>query len=42
MPSRYPNAHPSGTAFEAYDSKTAERALECSREILKYAKAEIV
>jgi len=42
IPSRYPNAHSSGTAFEAYDSKTAERALECSREFLKYAKAEIV
>ncbi len=37
IPSRYPIAHPSGTTFEAYDSKTAERALECSREILKYA-----
>ncbi|MEM4467022.1 MAG: HEPN domain-containing protein [Nitrososphaerota archaeon] len=41
IPSRYPNAHPSGTAFEAYDSKTAERALEYSREILKYAREEI-
>lgn len=41
IPSRYPNAHPSGTAFEAYDPKTAEKALECSREILKYAKEEI-
>ena len=41
IPSRCPNAHPSGTAFEAYDPKTAERALECSREILKYARGEI-
>lgn len=41
IPSRYPNAHPTGTSFEAYDPKTAEKALECSREILKYAKGEI-
>ena len=41
IPSRYPNAHPSGTAFEAYDPKTAERALECSRGILKYAREKI-
>ncbi len=41
IPSRYPNAHPSGTVFEAYDPKTAERALECSRGILNYARGEI-
>ncbi|MCX8193416.1 MAG: HEPN domain-containing protein [Nitrososphaeria archaeon] len=41
IPSRYPNAHPSGTAFEAYDLATAEKAIECSREILNYARGEI-
>lgn len=36
IPSRYPNVHPSGTAFEAYDSKTAERAIQNAKKILEY------
>ena len=36
IPSRYPNAHPSGTAFEAYDSKTAMKAIESAKKILEY------
>lgn len=37
IPSRYPNAHPSGTAFDAYDSKIAEKAIESAKKILDYA-----
>ncbi|MDW7977627.1 MAG: HEPN domain-containing protein [Candidatus Caldarchaeum sp.] len=37
IPSRYPNAHPHGTAFEAYDSTTSERAVQYARRILEFA-----
>ena len=38
IPSRYPNAHPSGTPHEAYDEETSRRALQCSEKILNYVK----
>jgi len=37
IPSRYPNAHPSGTAHEAYDQKTSENAIKSSERIVELA-----
>ena len=37
IPSRYPNAHPSGTAYEAYDQKTSENAIKASEKIIEFA-----
>ncbi|MEM2146942.1 MAG: HEPN domain-containing protein [Candidatus Jordarchaeaceae archaeon] len=31
--SRYPNAHPSGTAYKAYDEVTSQRAIQYAKEI---------
>lgn len=36
IPSRYPNAHPSGTAHEAYDREASQKALECAQRIINY------
>lgn len=36
IPSRYPNAHPSGTAHEAYDLETSKNAINCAERILRY------
>ena len=36
IPARYPNAHPSGTPHEAYDSEASQRALNCSKKILNF------
>ncbi|MBS7250087.1 MAG: HEPN domain-containing protein [Candidatus Freyarchaeota archaeon] len=41
FPSRYPNAHPSGTPHEAYDEVTSKRALSYAKEILSFAKDRI-
>ncbi len=38
VPSRYPNAHPSGTPHEAYDEVTAKRAISCAEAILEFAR----
>ena len=38
IPSRYPNALPSGTPHEAYDEDVSERALNCSRKIVEFVK----
>lgn len=37
IPSRYPNVHPRGTPHEAYDEKTALRAIGCARTIIDYS-----
>ena len=37
IPSRYPNAHPAGTAHEAYDLDTSMRAMECAERIVEFA-----
>lgn len=42
IPSRYPNAHPSGTAYEAYDQDTSRKAIECASRILKYASGRLL
>ncbi|MHA1252568.1 MAG: HEPN domain-containing protein [Candidatus Helarchaeota archaeon] len=39
IPSRYPNAHPSGTSYEAYDEKTALNAIQCAEIIINYVKS---
>lgn len=36
IPSRYPNAHPSGTAHEAYDEETSTRSISSAEKILEY------
>ncbi|MEM1618990.1 MAG: HEPN domain-containing protein [Desulfurococcaceae archaeon] len=36
IPSRYPNAIPSGTPHEAYDEETSRRALNAARRIIEY------
>jgi len=36
IPSRYPNAHPSGTAHEAYDPETSQKAIDSAQRILDY------
>ena len=37
IPSRYPNAHPAGTAHEAYDLETSMKATECAERIVEFA-----
>ena len=41
IPTRYPNAWPSGPPHKHYTQEDAERALEYAREILEFAKREI-
>jgi HEPN domain-containing protein len=41
IPSRYPNALPSGTPHEAYDAETSIKALKASEEIIEYVRREI-
>lgn len=36
IPSRYPNAFPSGTPHEAYDNIISKRALNAAKEIIKF------
>ena len=36
IPSRYPNAHPAGTAYEAYDLETSMKAIECAERIVTF------
>ena len=36
IPSRYPNAHPSGTAYGAYDERVSERSISSAKKILEY------
>lgn len=38
IPSRYPNAHPSGTPHEAYDEETSRRALEAAERVLNFVR----
>lgn len=38
IPSRYPNAHPSGTPHEAYDEEASSRALQAAKRIIDYVK----
>ncbi|MGP3666803.1 MAG: HEPN domain-containing protein [Candidatus Bathyarchaeota archaeon] len=38
IPSRYPNAHPSGTPHEAYDDETSLRAIKCAEIVVEYAR----
>lgn len=38
IPSRYPNAHPSGTPHEAYDEETSRRALEASEKVVNFVR----
>ena len=38
IPARYPNAHPSGTPHEAYDSETSERAIRCAKLIIDFVR----
>jgi len=41
IPSRYPNAHPSGTPHEVYDERISARALECARRIVEYVRGRL-
>jgi len=41
IPSRYPNAHPSGSPHEAYDEEVSERTLNCAQVILEFMKKSI-
>lgn len=41
IPSRYPNAHPSGSPRMAYDDSAARRALGSAKQILDYAKSHV-
>jgi len=41
IPSRYPNALPSGTPHEAYDEETSTRAIKAAEEIVEFAGREI-
>ncbi len=41
IPSRYPNAHPSGTPHEAYDSYTSERAIRCAELLIEFVRKRI-
>jgi HEPN domain-containing protein len=41
IPSRYPNALPSGTLHEAYDEETSTRAIKAAEEIVEFAGREI-
>ncbi|WP_290899362.1 HEPN domain-containing protein [Ferroglobus sp.] len=38
IPSRYPNAHPSGTPHEAYDEETSKRAIRAAEEVVNFAR----
>lgn len=38
IPSRYPNAHPSGTPHEAYDEETSRRALDAAERVIQHVK----
>lgn len=38
IPSRYPNAHPSGTSHEAYDEETSKRALEACEKLISFVR----
>jgi len=38
IPSRYPNAHPSGTPHEAYDEETSERALDSAEKVISFVR----
>lgn len=38
IPSRYPNAHPSGTPHEAYDEEVSRRALSAAEKVLRFAR----
>jgi HEPN domain-containing protein len=37
IPSRYPNAHPSGTAYEAYSAMDSSEAIRMAERVLEYA-----
>lgn len=41
IPSRYPNAHPSGTPHEAYDEETSKRALEAAEKVIVFVRGNI-
>jgi len=38
VPSRYPNALPSGTPHEAYDEEAARRAISCAKTIIDFVR----
>ena len=38
IPSRYPDAHPSGTPHEAYDEETSKRAIKAAEEVVYFAR----
>lgn len=38
IPSRYPNAHPSGSPHEAYDEETSRRAIESSERVIDFVR----
>lgn len=38
IPSRYPDAHPSGTPHEAYDEETSARALKAAEKVVELAR----
>ena len=38
IPSRYPDAHPSGTPHEAYDEETSKRAIKAAEEVVNFAR----
>ncbi len=38
IPSRYPNAHPSGTPHEAYDETTSLRAIDAAERIIAFVR----
>ena len=41
IPSRYPNAHPSGPPHKAYDEHVGARVLDSARQIVDYVKANV-
>ncbi|ADC65201.1 HEPN domain protein [Ferroglobus placidus DSM 10642] len=41
IPSRYPDAHPSGTPHEAYDEETSKRAIRSAEEVVNFARKTI-
>lgn len=42
IPTRYPNAHPSGPSYKFYTSKEAKEAIKSAKEILKYCEGKIL
>jgi len=38
IPSRYPNAHPSGTPHEAYDERVSYNALRAAEKIIEFVR----